>query len=158
MSPQRHQSAGSRHERKDADVISLTMVAAFLLLLIAICFLCVLGLLRFLNNAQNEQRSRRSQLTDRSGEFPRPGLQVHPESDLKKSRASAAEKLNSYGWIDRNTEVAHIPIERAMQLTIERGLPEVGGGQTRLQLMQAWPETNPRPNEPNTSPVPEVTP
>ena len=145
------------HERKDADVIGLTMIAVFLLLVIATCFLCVTGLLRLFNHAQNAQRSARVQVTDRSQEFPQPRLQVNPEADLRKSRAFAAARLNSYGWIDRNEGVAHIPIERAMQWTIERGLPEVGGGQTRLQLMQAQPGTNP-PNEPGTSPGPETTP
>ena len=31
--------------------------------------------------------------------------------------------LNGYGWVDKANGVVHIPIERAMQLTLERGLP-----------------------------------
>jgi len=127
------------HERKDADVIGLTMIAALLLLIIAICILCVMGLVRFVNHGKDARLTARSQ----GSEFPPPGLQVNPEFDLSKSRAAAEATLNSYGWVDRKAGVARIPIERAMQLTIERGLPEVGGGQTRLQLMQARPKATP---------------
>jgi hypothetical protein len=158
MSPQSRQGGSIGHERKDADVISLTMIALFLLLIIVICFLCVTGLLRFFRDAQKTQESARVQVTDRSEEFPQPRLQVNPESDLRESRDLAAATLDSYGWVDRKAGVAHIPIERAIQLTIERGLPEVGGGQTRLQLMQARPETHSQPNESITSPAPKATP
>jgi hypothetical protein len=31
--------------------------------------------------------------------------------------------LSSYGWLDRNAGVVRIPIDRAMKMTVERGLP-----------------------------------
>ena len=55
--------------------------------------------------------------------FPEPRLQVDYYSDLDKVRADWDEHLNSYGWLDKNAGVVHIPIERAMQLTLQRGLP-----------------------------------
>jgi hypothetical protein len=159
MSPQGDQTGAAAHERKDADVIGVALVGAFLLLSLVITSLCVWGLLRFFNSQRSADEARPPQATEQGAEFPRPRLQVHPAADLKQSRAAEETKLHSYGWIDRSAGVAHIPIERGMQLTLERGLPEVGGGQTRLQLMQARPETNPRPNEPVTSsPAPEATP
>ncbi len=36
--------------------------------------------------------------------------------------------LTSYGWLDKGNGVVHIPIERAMALTLERGLPARAGG------------------------------
>ena len=38
-------------------------------------------------------------------------------------RAREDAVLTTYGWVDRNTGVARIPIERAMDLLVERGLP-----------------------------------
>jgi hypothetical protein len=38
-------------------------------------------------------------------------------------RAAQDERLATYGWIDQQGGVVHIPIERAIQLTVERGLP-----------------------------------
>jgi hypothetical protein len=33
------------------------------------------------------------------------------------------DELNSYGWVDQSAGVAHIPIDRAMDLIVEHGLP-----------------------------------
>src|SRR5712691_11850012 len=131
------------HERRDADVLDLTMVAGFLLLSIAICFLGIWGLLHLFANQRKAHEALRPKVSEQRNEFPPPRLQVDASADLIKSRAAAEAKLHSYGWIDREARVARIPIERAMQLTVERGLPEVGGGQTRLQLLQARAQTPP---------------
>ncbi len=37
---------------------------------------------------------------------------------LKTTRDEAAKALTTYGWIDKNKGVAHIPIVRAMELTV----------------------------------------
>ena len=37
---------------------------------------------------------------------------------LKTAREEAAKALTTYGWIDKAKGVAHIPIERAMELTL----------------------------------------
>jgi hypothetical protein len=51
-----------------------------------------------------------------------PLLQPATGDDLARARAAEAEHLSSYGWIDRPTGVVHVPIERAMELLLERGL------------------------------------
>jgi len=44
-------------------------------------------------------------------------------------RAARLERLGSYGWVDRGAGVAHIPIDRAMEL-VEKGVrARPGGGQ-----------------------------
>jgi hypothetical protein len=53
---------------------------------------------------------------------PEPVLQAHAKEDLAKLRAGEEAALNSYGWVDRKTGIVRIPIERAMELTVERGL------------------------------------
>ena len=37
--------------------------------------------------------------------------------------AQKAEHLQRYGWVSEEEGIAHIPIERAMRLLVERGLP-----------------------------------
>jgi hypothetical protein len=54
---------------------------------------------------------------------PEPRLQTHPREDLKDLRDGEDVILNSYGWVDKNNGVVHIPIGDAMKLTLERGLP-----------------------------------
>jgi len=38
-------------------------------------------------------------------------------------RAREDEILTTYGWVDRNAGIVRIPIDAAMKLTLERGLP-----------------------------------
>lgn len=52
---------------------------------------------------------------------PTPNLQTQPFKDLYMLRQQENEKLLGYGWVDRGTGVAHIPIEDAMRLLVERG-------------------------------------
>jgi hypothetical protein len=55
---------------------------------------------------------------------PAPRLQVDPSADLAAFRAGEAAELSSYGWEDRAAAVVRIPVDRAMALTAERGLPD----------------------------------
>lgn len=47
-------------------------------------------------------------------------LQTAPTLDLKTLRQQKAAMLNQYRWIDQGKDVVQIPIERAMQLMVER--------------------------------------
>jgi hypothetical protein len=143
----------SGHERKDADVISLIVIAALLLLSGALVSFATWGLMDFLSTQRNAREKRPPKIASERADFPEPRLQIQPQDDLEKLRATENAELNSYGWIDRKGGVVRIPVERAMQLIAERGLPEVGAGQTPLQLMQA------RPQQGETlTPTPEVIP
>jgi hypothetical protein len=54
---------------------------------------------------------------------PAPRLQTTPREDLKRLRAEEDAMLNSYGWVGANAGVVRIPIEQAMRMTLEQGLP-----------------------------------
>src|SRR5262249_58533171 len=54
---------------------------------------------------------------------PEPRLQVSPAQDLREMRASEDARLNTYGWADQTAGVVHIPVEQAMQILAQRGLP-----------------------------------
>jgi hypothetical protein len=53
---------------------------------------------------------------------PEPRLQVGPKADLERVRAYERGRLETFGWTDRDRQIARIPIERAMQLLAERGI------------------------------------
>ena len=61
---------------------------------------------------------------------PAPRLQNYgdPEGDLKELRDSEDVKLTGYQWVDRNNQLVRIPITRAMELTVQRGLPTAPEG------------------------------
>ena len=68
---------------------------------------------------------------------PAPNLQTQPFKDVYLLRRGEAEKLESYGWVDKEGGIARIPIERAMELTIERGLPaRADGGDAKNVVTQ----------------------
>jgi hypothetical protein len=50
-------------------------------------------------------------------------LQVNPTVALEEVRREEEAQLNSYGWVQREAGVVRIPIERAKELLLERGLP-----------------------------------
>jgi hypothetical protein len=60
---------------------------------------------------------------------PEPRLEVSPQQDLRQMRAAETALLHSYGWVDRQAGIVRIPIERAIELLAERGLPTRGEGQ-----------------------------
>lgn len=157
MIPQGHQVGNATHERKDVDVIGVFMIAAIILLLLAISFLSVWGVVHFFNSERNEHRPA-PMAAPNAGAFPEPRLEATPGVALAKDLAAQKVELESYGWVDHKKGIAHIPIYHAMELLLQRGLPEVGAGQTPLQLMQARPQTDQQPNEPITAPASSATP
>jgi hypothetical protein len=54
---------------------------------------------------------------------PEPRLQTNPRQDLRDLRALEDDILTKYGWVDQNAGVVRIPIDQAMKLTVQRGLP-----------------------------------
>jgi hypothetical protein len=55
--------------------------------------------------------------------FPSPQLEVDERSQLDQIRVKEEETLATYGWVDQKAGVVRIPIERAMDLIAQRGLP-----------------------------------
>lgn len=54
---------------------------------------------------------------------PQPRLETDEATEIYGFRAEEEQRLNSYGWVDQKAGIMHIPIERAMQLIAQRGLP-----------------------------------
>jgi hypothetical protein len=75
---------------------------------------------------------------------PGPKLLARPESDLRRTRAAEDEKLRSYGWVDEAGGVARIPVDRAVEILAESGLPSR--------------QATPAPAPSGTAPAPTPTP
>ena len=59
---------------------------------------------------------------------PEPRLQTRPRDELQRMREEENRLLDTYGWVDAQRGVVRIPIEQAMALTVEQGLPARTGG------------------------------
>ena len=55
--------------------------------------------------------------------FPSPKLEEDERSQLNDIRMDEEKTLYTYGWVDEKAGTVHIPIERAMDLIVQRGLP-----------------------------------
>ena len=52
-----------------------------------------------------------------------PSPEVNSGQALKQLRATEDAILTSYGWVDRQKGIVRIPIDRAIDLVLQRGLP-----------------------------------
>lgn len=114
--------ARAGYEKRDVSVrgiawFAVAMVIAAIVMHIGL-WLFELGLNRIYPQGPAASRIGRPRV-----EPPPPRLQSSPAADLRELRAAEEAVLNSYGWINREAGVIRIPIERAMELTSERGLP-----------------------------------
>ena len=64
-------------------------------------------------------------------DVPAPRLQSAPASDLAAFRRQKEAMLDEYRWIDRDRGVVRIPIDRAMQLLVERSAAPSAAGSAR---------------------------
>ena len=128
------------HEHRDVDVVSLFTIVLILFISCGIILAIVAILVHSFSLKEPARTAGPANIpAAHVDEFPQPRLEIKPGASLAELRAAEEADLNSYGWIDRNAGTVRIPIDRAIQLILKRGLPEVGAGKTPLSLMQARP-------------------
>jgi hypothetical protein len=117
---------GSSYEHTDASV-GVMVKFAFWLIVSAIIVHVGLGLMYELMIQQSAEPAETKQYPMTVNQAPRlpaaPRLQQIPSKELFDFRTKENEELNSYGWVDKNAGTVHIPIDDAMLLILERGLP-----------------------------------
>lgn len=116
---------GSTYEHTDANVWIIVKFM-FWLAVSAVIIHVGLGLMYALLIEQAmETGEQRYPLAAAQGERlpPTPRLQQFPHNELYQFREGEESFLEGYGWMNKDAGVVHIPIEDAMRLAIERGLP-----------------------------------
>lgn len=66
-----------------------------------------------------------------------PRLQVEAPVDLKRYRADQNKILEEYGWVDAPADVVRIPVDRAMDILLQKGYPVRGGSPYAGNLAKA---------------------
>lgn len=92
---------------------------------------CTLGivfvmhlLFSHMRNAKAQHTAPASPMSHRLDQLPpEPRLQADPHLDYLSMRQDAEWKLHHYGWVDKRMGTVAIPIDRAMDLIVQRGLP-----------------------------------
>jgi len=125
MDENKRHNSGAGHEETDVNEWAVGKFAVALALVIVAALFLLFGLFRYLLSREGGPPAGRSQVvaTEPAKAFPQPQLQQSEVLDLKAVRAAEDRVLNSYAWIDPEKGVVRIPIDRAMELLAERGLP-----------------------------------
>lgn len=114
------------HETRDVSVANLAAFGLILLGLILLGFLVSWGVESYFFEHQSLGPSATPFESVR--ETPpanRPPLQTEPAEDLGVFKKHQQETLESYGWVDAKAGIARIPIERAMTILLQKGLPTI---------------------------------
>jgi hypothetical protein len=112
------------HEANNLRVRGLIGFAAALVG-VTVLVLCVLTLVMhgFLREEKQLESMAQTRFAGDTGEYPAPRIQADTADELTKMKADDLGRLNNYGWIDRKAGVAHIPVDRAIEILAEKGLP-----------------------------------
>jgi hypothetical protein len=117
------EQAGSRRIVSDVPVRSIATFAVGLVILTGVVLLLTGWLLNYLAARRAELQMPVSPLAVTQEKPPEPRLEVILDQVLREVRADEDALLHSYGWVDRQAGIVRIPIERALTLLTERGLP-----------------------------------
>ena len=117
-------TSGGGYERSDANIPTIWKFVMGLLVLIVIALLLMLAMFRYLSRSAGRADVPAPTPMEATRVLPpAPRLQVGSSLDLDQLRKKEDEALNNYGWVDKNARIVRIPVSRAMELLIERGLP-----------------------------------
>lgn len=110
-----------RHETRDANPRALAYFAGGLFVVLALILVFTKWL--FFDLSARQPLGAPPPFESARALPPEPRLQVAPAEDLQSYLQAQRETLNGYGWVNKETGVVRIPIDRAMELLLERGLP-----------------------------------
>jgi hypothetical protein len=115
------ENPGVDFESKDLNIKAIIWFGASLLIVIIVAMVLIWGMMATMNSGTATTRPSALEAP------PAPRLQPNPidqttslEELMHQEMANQAEWLNSYGWVDKAAGVAHMPIDEAMKLTVEK--------------------------------------
>src|SRR5688572_24747566 len=111
------------YEHSDVPFRPLAMFIAILAVSLAVVIGIVAGLFWLFESEAAETDPAPLPLAEENPVTPGPLLQVSPREDLDDMHKREQRQISSSAWVDRDRGVARIPIDRAIALAAERGLP-----------------------------------
>jgi len=113
------------HEASDVSIRSIVRFGIALAIAMALVSVAMWGLFRFFEAEQEKSREPMPPMVAANLRRTPSGPRLEPDPLAPRRAVQAREDavLTSYGWVDPKAGVARIPIDRAMELLVERGLP-----------------------------------
>ncbi len=126
MIPQAQSAApvGAGHEPSEVGIKRIFFFGGGLVIVTAVVML-VLGAVmgRFMAEKTRLDRDKPAFYEDETGQYPSPRLQRSDIDDMNRLRDADRAALNNYGWVNQMEGIARIPIDRAIAILADRGLP-----------------------------------
>lgn len=120
----------NRHEHRDINVFALGKFAIGLVIVTIFCAGLVAGVFQYLLHREGGIPASRmeSPAQDARQLPPEPRLEETPALDLEEMRSAEDKLQTTYGWLDESNGIVRLPIDRAMDLVVQRGLPSRQSG------------------------------
>lgn len=112
-----------RHEERDVQPWLIVVFGVGLVVMSLVVLLVANWLFDALAARQARLEKPPSPLAETRQPSTEPQLQVAPAQELRKMRAAEDAVLSSYGWVNREAGIVRTPIDRAIELLVQRGLP-----------------------------------
>ena len=112
-----------RYEQTDASPRGLLYFTAAIAVILALVALLLLALFKHYQKTEPTRSVVATSFEAVEPTPPPPRIQPDPKADMRSYADSQDQLLDTYGWIDRQNGIVRLPIDRAMELLLERGLP-----------------------------------
>ena len=129
---------GAKYEHTDIDPAIGYKFALWLAVAMLMSFAIVYGtFILFDREARqvNEAAVRYPLAAGAARPQPTPALQTQPFKDVYLLRHEETQRLDSYGWVDKEGGITRIPIDRAMEVMLQRGYPVRAEGGDALNVV-----------------------
>ena len=114
----------SGHETQDASIHGIVLTGVGLAIGAAIALAIVYGIFQFLSTQPVTTAPPNPMAETNVQQFPpTPRIEEHPAAEIQDVHAKEDSLLSTYGWTDKMAGVVRIPIDRAMDLELQRGFP-----------------------------------
>lgn len=121
-------SVEAGRELADVSASSLIKQAVYLVIVCVAVWFAMAGLFKLMMSRLSDRDPQVSSLARPAGEVPPgPRLLTDEPKNLQDFRTREAQSLEHYGVLDQATGAVHMPIERAKELLLQRGLPARAG-------------------------------
>jgi hypothetical protein len=116
---------GPGHEESDVSIRGIVRFGIGLAVAAAVIHVAMWGLFRLLDARESREERPVPPLVAAGLARTPPGPRLEPDPLAPRRAMQAREDvlLRTYGWVDRGSGTVRIPVERAMELLVERGLP-----------------------------------
>jgi hypothetical protein len=114
-----------QHELSDANASPIIKFAIFLIAVVVVVAGLMVVFFNFMEAREAREKTVRYPLAAGVARPlpPVPRLQTYPFGDVKELRQQQDRYIEQYEWVDKDSGIVRIPVERAMEVLAERGLP-----------------------------------